>query len=95
MVVLCTFNRAGVLAKLTFGVGGTVTDGMSIVECPGISQFNASRARIPLRRNQFLKIHHVFLSLKFLMKFSEIHSLNFHLEDSGGAKWKLNFFPTL
>jgi len=64
-------------------------------ECPGILQFNASHARIPLRRNQFLKIHHVFLSLKFLMKFSEIHSLNFHLEDSGGAKWKLNFFPTL
>jgi hypothetical protein len=26
------------------------------------------------------------------MKFSEIHSLNFHLEDFGGAKWKFDFF---
>jgi hypothetical protein len=43
----------------------------------------------------FLKyVTYLYLS-KFLMNFCEIHSLNFHLEDSGGAKWKFNFFPTL
>jgi hypothetical protein len=29
------------------------------------------------------------------MKFSEIHSLLFHLEDCGGAKWKVNFLTFL